>query len=120
TCTIDKANDGPENEQVCFTFKSVELSRDESDIATTAPVVIPTDMQPVISTADRPTKNQQSMLNVLEGFGPNGATTDEWNAKAKESGLDPKRRGDFSDWRYALKKKKLVHTYADRWYITHK
>jgi len=39
-------------------------------------------------------------------------------AKGKTEGIAVKRKADFFDARRALKDKKLVHTYGDRWYIT--
>ena len=41
TATVDKANDGPDNQKVAFDLKSVELHFDaETNTTTTAPVVI--------------------------------------------------------------------------------
>jgi hypothetical protein len=58
------------------------------------------------------------MLTILSTAGPNGLTVEEWNEKARENGLGVKRRTDLMDYRSALKTKRLIHTYRDRWYVT--
>jgi hypothetical protein len=58
------------------------------------------------------------MLNILDDAGPNGLTTEEWNEKARENGIGISRRATLMDLRKALKDNKLVHVYADRWYLT--
>ena len=36
----------------------------------------------------------------------------------REAGLGVTRRTSLMDWRSALKRKELVHSYGDRWYVT--
>ena len=64
------------------------------------------------------TKNQATMLGLLDDFGPGGATIEDWNAAARQEGLGVKRKADLRDFRKALKDKRLVHTTNDRWYVT--
>jgi hypothetical protein len=121
-CSVDKSNDGPEGERVTFDLMSVELHRDEeTGVVTTAPVVVPAEAS-ASETARGPklTPNQKSMLSILAEAGRDGMTIEEWNTKARENELGVKRRTDLMDFRNALKAKGLVHTYADRWYVTHR
>ena len=64
------------------------------------------------------TKNQDTMLGLLDDFGPSGATVEDWNAAARQEGIGVKRKADLRDFRKALKDKRRVHTSGDRWYIT--
>ena len=63
------------------------------------------------------TKNQATMLALLDDFGPGGATVEDWNAAARQEGLG-KRSASLYDFRKALKDKRLAHTTGDRWYVT--
>ena len=58
------------------------------------------------------------MLTLLGQGGKDGLTLEEWNAKAKEQGIGTTRRATLFDIRQHLKDRKLVHEYADRWYVT--
>ena len=64
------------------------------------------------------TKNLETMLALLDDFGPGGATVEEWNTAARQEGLGVKRSASLYDFRKALKDKRLVHTTSDRWYLT--
>ena len=116
--TVDKVNDGPEGESVAFALKSVDLHFDpETNITTTAPVVIPTEAP--AGTAPRGPKltpNQRSMLNIIEEAGANGLTHDEWFDRTKAIGIGRIREATFYDIRKALKDKKLVYTFNERWF----
>jgi hypothetical protein len=64
------------------------------------------------------TRNQKTMLGLLEEAGPEGLTMDAWNDKAREAGIGVKRHADMWDIRKALATKKKVHTYGDKWFVT--
>jgi hypothetical protein len=121
-CSVDKANDAEEGQNFSFDLVSVELHRDEeTGFTTTAPVVVPAE-----APADKPsgtrsklTLNQQTMLTVIDEAGANGLTLDEWNDKAKKVGIGATRHATLYDARKALEDKGLVHSYVDRWYVSH-
>jgi hypothetical protein len=71
-----------------------------------------------VTDPNRLTKNQETGLSILEAAGPAGLTTDEWNEAMRKEDIGVKRRADLVDLRTALLKKKKVHTYGDRWYVT--
>jgi hypothetical protein len=118
TGTVDKVNDGPEGESVTFTLKSIDLHFDpEANITTKAPIVIPTEA-PASASPKGPklTPNQRSMLNIVEEAGPNGLSNDEWLEGAKAIGIGRTREATFYDIRKALKDKKLIYTFNERWF----
>ena len=120
TATVIKANDAEEGQQVAFNLESVEVERDD-DGETTAPVAVPTETQTATAAAPalKLTKNQQTMFTLLYDAGPGGLTTEEWNERAREAGLGTPRKADLYDFRTALKAKKLVNEYANRWTVRH-
>jgi len=123
TITLVKSNDADEGEQVAFTLKSVELHRDnDTGLVTTAPIVLPAEAPTAAKAASGPklTANQRSMLNILDDASTAGLTTEDWYEKARENGIGVSRRATLMDLRKALKDKGLVHSYADRWSITHR
>jgi hypothetical protein len=85
--SVDKVNDGPEGERVAFKIEGVELHFDpETNVHTTAPVVIPSDGIPIIQPAGpKLTANQQTVLNILHDAGREGLEQEEWFDKAKKS-----------------------------------
>jgi hypothetical protein len=111
--TVIKANDSEEGERIAFTLESVEIGPE-----TTAPVVVPAEDQPRVTTSEpRLTKNLQTMFSLLHAAGQTGLTTDEWNEQARAQGIGVKRRADLYDFRESLKAKGLVRPYADRWNV---
>jgi len=116
TAEVIKANDSQEGEQLAFTLESVQVGTDGE---TTAPVVVPAEKPAEQVSNDNLTKNQRTMFTVLHDAGPNGLSTDDWNAKAREIGIGEKRRADLVDIRSALKAKGLVSQYGDRWTVHH-
>ena len=56
------------------------------------------------------------MLKILQAAMPGGLTQGEWFAKAHEAGVTVKQRR--SEAKLDLKAKKLIHEYADRWFVT--
>jgi hypothetical protein len=63
------------------------------------------------------TKNQQTMFSILHGAGGPGLTTERWNELARHEGIGMTRKADLYDIREALKSKRLVRHYGDRWNI---
>ena len=99
----------------------LDLSQFEADAAeldlVTSCVVVEAEPAKIDATR-KLTKNQATMLGLLDDFGPGGATVEDWNAAARQEGLGVKRKADLSDFRRGLKDKRLVHTTSDRWYVT--
>src|ERR1019366_6109144 len=107
TATVIKANDSEEGERVSFPLDSVTIGPE-----TTAPVVVPAEDQPRVTTSEpRLTKNLQTMFSLLHAAGQIGLTTDEWNERARAEGVGVKRRADLYDFRVSLKAKNLVRLY---------
>jgi hypothetical protein len=109
---------GSEGEVVVSRLESVDVGIDADDLPITSCVVMPAD---AVSAPERTTKlpkNQYTLLGILREGGSSGLATDEWMAKGKVEGIAVKRKADFFDARRALKDRKLIHTYGDRWYIT--
>ena len=109
---------GSEGEVVVSSLKSVEVGMDADDLPITSCVVMPAEAVSAPERTARLPKNQDTLLGILREGGASGLATDEWMAKGKIEGIAVKRKADFFDARRALKDKKLVHTYGDRWYIT--
>ena len=57
------------------------------------------------------------MFGSLHAAGASGLSTEEWNDRARNVELGEKRKEDLWDFRAALKGKKLVHRYGDRWTV---
>jgi hypothetical protein len=64
------------------------------------------------------TKNQQTIFPLLDGAGPSGLTTEQWNEQARAVDIGKKRKADLYDIRAALKSKGLVRQYGDRWNVS--
>jgi hypothetical protein len=123
TVTVEYMKDGPEGDVIASRLEVVEVSVDHDGKPITSCVVVADEAPPASASeakGHKLTPNQQSLLNILEEAGPAGLSIDEWNDKARENGLGTKRRMTLMDCRKALKDKRLIHTYADRWYVTHK
>ncbi len=118
TVTHMKMRDGGLTEPFNFELVKIELGTDEDGDAINSCAVGAVTAAPRREAGPHLTKNQQTMLTILQDAGPNGLTQEEWNDQAREGGLGVKRRSDLLDHRSALKRKKLVHSYADRWHVT--
>ena len=118
TATVVKANDLEEGVQIAFSLESVTVGTDADGNPTTAPIVRQADASPTV-TADGPklTKNQQTMLSLLQSAGPDGLTTEQWNEHARAVDIGIKRKADLYDIRAALNSKGLVRQYGDRWNV---
>jgi hypothetical protein len=110
TATVDKSNDGPDGERLAYALTSVDLHYDsETDITTTAPVIVPHDGDVPKAGGDKPlTKNQQTMFAILFDAGARGLTVDDWNNRAREAGIGTSRKADLYDIRKALLGKGMV------------
>ena len=120
TCTVEYMKDGPEGDEINSKLEPVEVGTDDDGDLITSCVVVEAEPSKTdtATTGAKLNKNQQSMLTILEDAMPNGLTLDEWNGLARDAGLGVTRRTSLMDWRSALKRKGLVHSYADRWYVT--
>ena len=115
--TLEWMKDGPEGDEVYSKLEPVEVGVDDDGDAISSCIV--TEAEPAKrTTTTKLTKNQETMLGLLDDFGPGGATVEEWNAAARQEGLGVKRKADLRDFRKALKDKRTVHTTNDRWYVT--
>lgn len=116
TVNLIKQRDGENGPLLSFALKVVELGTDADGDAVTSCVIEATEA--TATTSAQLTKNQQTMLTILQDAMPNGLTKDDWNDQARDADLGVRRRSDLLDLRSALKRKKLVHSYGDRWYVT--
>ena len=115
--TLEWLKDGPEGAEVFSKLDPVDVGTDDDGDPITSCIIIAAE-QVKKTAAAKLTKNQQTILTILQDAGPDGLTLDEWNDQARDAGLGVKRRGDLLDLRSALKRKELVHSYADQWYVT--
>ena len=118
--TIEWLKDGPEGDKIVSALETVEVGVDAEGAPINSGVIVPSEASLIPDEARGPklTANQQSMLNILDDAGAVGLTMEEWNDIARAEGLGVRRRTTLMDLRKALKDKRLVHTYADRWYVT--
>ena len=116
TCTVEYMKDGPEGDEFHSKLEPVDVGTDDDGDAISSCIV--TETEPAEKTTTiKLTANQQTMLGLLDDFGPGGATIEDWNIAARQEGLG-KRSASLYDFRKALKDKQLVHTTGDRWYVT--
>ena len=59
-----------------------------------------------------------AMFNILQAAGPAGLTTAEWNEKCRKVDIGTSRRADLVNGKADLKNRKMIHEYADRWFVT--
>ncbi len=118
--TLEWLKDGPEGAEVYSKLDPVDVGTDDDGDAITSCIIVEAEQaeHPTGKAAAKLNNNQQSMLTILEDAMPNGLTLEEWNSLAREAGLGVTRRTSLMDWRSALKRKGLVHSYGDRWYVT--
>jgi hypothetical protein len=117
--TVEWMKDGPEGDTITSALETVEVGQDANGETITSCVVVPSEASAMTEArGPRLTPNQQSMLGILDDAGKDGLTLEDWNAKARDNGLGVKRRTDLMDYRKALKDKRLIHSYLDRWYVT--
>jgi AAA domain len=113
---IEWLKDGREGEIISSKLESVEVGTDANGEPITSCVVVPAD---IAMKAGEPklSPNQQTMFMLLHTAGAAGLTTDEWNERARETGLGIKRKADLYDFREALKSKGRVRQYGNRWTV---
>jgi hypothetical protein len=119
TATVTKANDAPEGPLFSFASTIHDFGTDEDGDPMTVNIVSSEEVAQVKPSSSEPklTPNQRTMFALLHDAGSAGLLTEEWNAKAKEAGLGERRRADLTDARTALKAKRLVREFADRWTV---
>ncbi len=115
--TLEWLKDGPEGAVVYSKLDPVDVGTDDDGDPITSCIIIEAEPDKT-DTTRKLTKNQGTMLGLLDDFGPGGATVEDWNIAAREVDLGVKRKADLRDFRKALKDKKRIHTTADRWYVT--
>jgi hypothetical protein len=123
TVTVEFMKDGPEGDVIASRLEVVEVELDQHRKPITSCVVVADEAPPVAASeakSHKLTRNQKSMLIILDEAGPAGLSVEEWNDKARENGLGAKRRMTLMDCRKALKDKGLVHIHMDRWHVTHR
>ena len=117
--TVEEMKEGPSGETVACELEQVEVGLDEDGEPITSCVVITSDLTEITPLAGpKLSPNQRSMWSILEDAGAAGLTLEEWHEQARANGLGVPRRTSLMDYRKALRDKKLIHTYADRWYVT--
>ena len=115
--TLEWMKDGPEGDEFHSRLDPVDVGVDDDGDPISSCIIIEAEPTKKTTTA-KLTKNQDTMLGLLDDFGPGGTTVEEWNGVARQEGLAVKRKADLRDFRKALKDKSLIHTTNDRWYVT--
>jgi RecA-family ATPase len=103
--------------EFAFDLQVVEIAQRQNGKMLTSCVVKAVDRPASTTKEERLTKNQETVFGILHDAGTGGLSVAEWNAKAKEAGIGKKREADLWDIRTALKKKKLIYEFNDRWYV---
>ncbi|MCP1335158.1 AAA family ATPase [Futiania mangrovi] len=115
--TAEKQKDGPIGEAMHFRLDEVDLGEDDEGDPISSCVVEHVETQAETFTGPKLTRNQDTMLMILDGAGPGGLSTEEWNGRARIAGLAAKRAADLWDLRNALKDKSLVYCSGDLWHV---
>jgi AAA domain len=117
---IEDMRDGPEGAQIASRLVVVDVGEDVTGKTLTSAAVEPVDGYSEPQRRRRPklTKNQQTMLSLLEEGGPQGLPWDEWSARAREAGLAKNRPATLRDLRADLAKKGLVVERNGTWVAT--
>jgi hypothetical protein len=119
TVTVEWMKDGSgEGDVIASKLDLVEVGLDEDGDPITSCVVLEAEVPKAPPRGTKLSDNQKTMLNILHEAGKDGLTLDEWNTKAKEQGIGANRKATLFDIRKVLHDKQLVHSYADRWYVT--
>lgn len=121
TASVIKANDAPEGTLFSFKSQNHDFGPDEDGDPQTVNIVSPevAETPAARKSGDSLTPNQRTMFSILHDAGPNGLTTDEWNAVAREAGIGVNRRATLFDIRGVLKAKEMVTCHNDRWTVRH-
>jgi hypothetical protein len=117
TVTVEWLKDGQEGAEITSRLEVVDVGNDPEGTAITSCVIVAAEAPaPTVKTA-RMTPNQQTMLTILVAAGKGGLSVEEWNERGRSEGIGKKRAPDLYDIRQALKEKKAVYEFNDRWYI---
>jgi RecA-family ATPase len=120
TATITDANDMAEGD--LFSFRGREFSFGQDEDGDEDIVYIVDHAREVKKPTEanaKLTKNQATVFTILHDAGPKGLSLTEWNDIARKAGIGDRRYADLTDIQSALKKKRLVREYNDRWYVNH-
>jgi hypothetical protein len=108
-------DDEGEGSKLASKLEVVEVGTDSDGLVMTSCVIVATEL-PKAEGAGL-TKNEKTMLGVLEEAGAAGLMVEEWNAKAREAGLGLSRKADLRDFRIALQKKNRIYLSGERWSV---
>jgi AAA domain len=115
---VEEMRDGPEGAQIASRLVVVTVGEDVKGKPLTSAAVEPTDAPSTSEVrAARLTRNQRTMLILLDEAGPGGLHLDEWNEKAREAGLAGNRRATLVDLRDGLRRKGLVAERNGKWVV---
>jgi hypothetical protein len=121
TATATKANDMPEGPLFSFKSELYDFGTDPDGDPIAVNIVSSDQVQPSqVATPERGpklTENQEAMLRLLRDAGPQGLFGDDWNAKARESGIGVNRRSTLVNLKGQLKDKRLVREYNGIWHV---
>jgi AAA domain len=116
---IRKMKDGETGDVISSRLKKIDIGLDEDGDPITSLVVMEGDTSaPPAERREKLTKNQQTVFAILIAAGMGGMSVSDWNEKAREAGIGVKRKADLVDIRMALKAKKLIYEYNDRWFVS--
>ena len=116
---VESLKDGLEGTEFHSRLDQVEVGVDESGETITSCVVVPADRPTAGTAKNRPrlTRNQKTMLTILEKAGPRGLDVEQWSSQTRATGFRGHRQQLYRE-RVVLKRAGLVHTSSDRWNIT--
>jgi AAA domain len=114
---VEWMKDGAEGEVLVNKLEVVEVGTDADGEPITSCVVLPADTPNMTAAEPKLSPNQQTMFMLLHTAGAAGLTTDDWNERARETGLGIKRKADLYDFREALKSKGRIRQYGNRWTV---
>ncbi len=118
--TVEAMKDGRQGDALASRLiDDLEVGIDSKGAPITSCVLEGTELTPAqTERGNKLPKNHASMLGILDDAGSDGLTVEEWNDLARKEGLGVRRRMDLMDYRKALKKKKLVYEFDERWFIS--
>jgi len=119
TATVTKANDAPEGQLFSFKSEVHDFGSDEDGDPITVNIVSSEEVSAKSAETRGPrlTESQEAMLRLLRDAGPQGLTGEDWNAKARESGIGINRRSTLVNLKGQLKDKGLVREYNGIWHV---
>ena len=117
---VERMKDGREDAETHSRLDVVVVGHDtDTGAEITSCVVEAVDAQTErAASGPKLTPNQQTMLSILIAAGKGGLSVEDWNERAKAEGVGLKRKADLYDLRDALRSKKLVYQYNERWYVS--